>query len=144
MAQEAEAEEYTAEQQARKKQRRNEAPSGSRIDAIFSSLLGPHAGEVSASDAWLDEEVRLYLMEPIIDRRKGDPLQWWKQNEQRFKLLAKQARKFLCAPPSSVPSERVFSEISLIYSKNRRSLTGQHAEQLCFLHYNVLLLNWQY
>jgi hypothetical protein len=144
VAQEAEAEEYTAEQQARKKQRRNEAPSGSRIDAIFSSLLGPHAGEVSASDAWLDEEVRLYLMEPIIDRRKGDPLQWWKQNEQRFKLLAKQARKFLCAPPSSVPSERVFSEISLIYSKNRRSLTGQHAEQLCFLHYNVLLLNWQY
>ena len=144
VAQEAEAEEYTAEQQARKKQRRNEAPSGSRIDAIFSSLLGPHAGEVSASDAWLDEEVRLYLMEPIIDRRKGDPLQWWKQNEQRFKLLAKQARKFLCAPPSSVPSERVFSEISLIYSKNRRRLTGQHAEQLCFLHYNVLLLNWQY
>ncbi|KAK1901635.1 Receptor-type tyrosine-protein phosphatase gamma, partial [Dissostichus eleginoides] len=42
--------------------------------------------------------------EPVIDRRKGDPLQWWRQNEGRFNLLAKQARKFLCPPPSSIPS----------------------------------------
>ncbi|XP_060786487.1 zinc finger BED domain-containing protein 4-like [Neoarius graeffei] len=103
----AEAEEEIPEHQAQKKQRRHDAPSGSRIDAMFSSLLGPHTGEASASHT-LDEELRVYLMEPIIGRRMGDPLQWWKQHENRFKLLSKQARKFLCAPPSSVPSERVF------------------------------------
>ncbi|KAJ4945502.1 hypothetical protein JOQ06_023186, partial [Pogonophryne albipinna] len=67
----------------------------------------------------------LYLKEPVIDRRKGDPLQWWRQNEGRFKLLATQARTFLCPPPSSVPSERVFSEVSAIYEKNRSRLTGE-------------------
>ncbi len=79
----------------------------------------------------------------MIERHKGDPLQWWKQNEGRFKLLAKEARKCLCSPPS-VPSERVFSEVSAIYDKRRSKLTGEHADQLCFLHYNLVLLDWDY
>lgn len=140
----AEVEEDTAEQTALKKQRRDEAPSGSRIDAMFSSLLGPHTGEASSVTYSLDEELRVYLMEPLIDRCTGDPLQWWKEHKDRFKHLSKEASKFLCLPPSSVPSERVFSEISAIYSKNRNRLTGEHAEQLCFLHYNIILLNWEY
>ncbi|XP_051800344.1 zinc finger BED domain-containing protein 4-like [Acanthochromis polyacanthus] len=85
----------------------------------------------------------LYLKEPVIDRRKEDPLQWWKRNEGRFKILAKHARKFLCAPPSKVQSERLFSEVSTVYDKRSR-LTGEHAEQLCFLHHNLVLLNWDY
>ena len=57
-------------------------------------------------------------------RHKGDPLQSWRQNEGRFKLLAKQARKFLCAPSSSVPSEHVFSEVSAIYEGERGTLNN--------------------
>ncbi|KAM8934218.1 zinc finger BED domain-containing protein 4-like [Pelodytes ibericus] len=91
----------------------------------------------------LDDELHLYLKEPVINR-KGNPLEWWKENETRFKTLASYARRYLCSPPSSVPSERVFSEVSAIYERNRNRLTGEHAEMLCFLHYNVLLLNWKY
>ncbi|KAJ8388277.1 hypothetical protein AAFF_G00135380 [Aldrovandia affinis] len=110
---------------------------------MFSSLLAPHTSDLLASSC-VEDELHLYLKEPVIDRRRGDPLQWWRQNEGRFKLLAKQARKFLCAPPSSVPSEHVFSEVSAIYESKRSRLTGEHAEQLCFLHHNLVLLNWDY
>ncbi|XP_030282405.1 zinc finger BED domain-containing protein 4-like [Sparus aurata] len=125
-----------------KRQRREHTSFRSRVDEMFSSLLAPHTSDLLASSC-IEDELHLYLKEPVIDRRKGDPLQWWRQNEGRFKLLAKQARKFLCAPPP-VPSERVFSEVSAIYENKRSRLTGEHAEQLCFLHHNLVLLNWDY
>ncbi|XP_056138846.1 zinc finger BED domain-containing protein 4-like [Lampris incognitus] len=126
-----------------KRQRREHTSFCSRVDEMFSSLLAHHTGDLLASSC-VEDELHLYLKEPVIDRRKGDPLQWWRQNDGRFKLLAKQARKFLCASPSSVPSERVFSEVSAIYESKRSRLTGEHAEQLCFLHHNLVLLNWDY
>lgn len=92
-----------------RRQRREKTSCTCHTDDMLSSLLGPHAGEPMA-EAWLEDELQLYLREPVIDKRKGDPLQWWKQNEVRYKLLATQARRFLCSPPSSVSSERVFSE----------------------------------
>ncbi|XP_053170463.1 zinc finger BED domain-containing protein 4-like [Scomber japonicus] len=122
-------------------QRREHTYFRSRVNEMFNSLLAPHTDDLLASSCIEDE---LHLKEPIIDRREGDPLQWWRQNEGRFKLLAKQARKFLCAPPSSVPSERVFSEVATIYERKRSRLTGEHAKQLCFLHHNLVLLNWDY
>ncbi|XP_056407221.1 uncharacterized protein LOC130298312 [Hyla sarda] len=115
-----------------------------QIDAMFSVLLGPHVGDsLTSPKVSLDNELNLYLKEPVINR-KGNPLEWWKENETRFKTLASYARRYLCSPPSSVPSERVFSDVSAIYERNRSRLTGEHAEMLCFLHYNVLLLNWNY
>lgn len=155
MEEQAAAEEASVEEQAaaygthendgntHKRQRREHTSFRSRVDEMFSSLLAPHTGDLLASSC-VEDELHLYLKEPVIDRRKGDPLQWWRQNEGRFKLLAKQARKFLCAPPSSVPSERIFSEVSAIYESKRSRLTGEHAEQLCFLHHNLVLLNWDY
>ena len=38
-----------------------------------------------------------------------DPLNWWKLNEHRFRMLAVLARKVLCLPTTSVPSERLSS-----------------------------------
>ncbi|KAJ8367175.1 hypothetical protein AAFF_G00324540 [Aldrovandia affinis] len=152
MEEQAAAEEASVEEQAaaygthendrntHKRQRREHTSFRSRVDEMFSSLLAPHTSDLLASSC-VEDELHLYLKEPVIDRWRGDPLQWWRQNEGRFKLLAKQARKFLCAPRSSVPSERVFSEVSAIYESKRSRLTGEHAEQLCFLHHNLVLLN---
>ncbi|XP_040271834.1 LOW QUALITY PROTEIN: zinc finger BED domain-containing protein 4-like [Bufo bufo] len=115
-----------------------------QIDAMFSVLLGPHVEDsLTIQKSALMMRLHLYLKEPVINR-KDNPLEWWKENEARFKTLASYARRYLCSPPSSVPSERVFSEVSAIYERNRSRLTGEHAEMLCFLHYNVLLLNWKY
>ena len=47
--------------------------------------------------------------------RDTDPFDWWKQKQARFPILAIVARKYLGICPTSVPSERLFSEsISLI------------------------------
>ncbi|GBP92744.1 hypothetical protein EVAR_100502_1 [Eumeta japonica] len=35
------------------------------------------------------------------------PLKWWSVNQSEFKLLSKMARKFLSAPPASVPKIRI-------------------------------------
>lgn len=44
----------------------------SRIEDMFSSLLGPHTEEPLAK-ASIEDERNLYLKEPVIDRRNGDP-----------------------------------------------------------------------
>jgi hypothetical protein len=45
----------------------------------------------------------------------------------------KLAQRFLCPPP--VEGERLFSQLKMIYTDKRNSLTGEHAEQQLFLRY---------
>ncbi|XP_063746153.1 zinc finger BED domain-containing protein 4-like, partial [Eleginops maclovinus] len=140
----------SAEEGLHSKQRRvevEEVPGPSSvIDQMYANILGPHGSPTQESDEdhLISDQLQHYLQEPVINRQTGKPLEWWKQNASRLHLLAPLARKFLCPPPSSVPSERVFSEIGNIYDKKRSNLKGEHAEQLCFLHDNLRFLNWQY
>jgi hypothetical protein len=53
------------------------------------------------------EELQRYKLENCISRN-DDPLTWWKSNQHRFPLLARLARRYLCIPATSAPSERVF------------------------------------
>lgn len=114
----------------------------SLVDSLYARILGSQEGRAEVQCSF-EIELERYLTEPVIDRKSGLPLEWWKQNEDRLQSLAPLAKKFLCPPPSSVPSERVFSEVGIIYDKRRSRLTGEHADKLCFLHYN-LKLNWEY
>ena len=58
--------------------------------------------------AGIESELCQYLSEPVVSRTE-DPLKWWKYNKERFPSLAKVARVYLGSPPTSVPSERLFS-----------------------------------
>lgn len=79
-----------------------------------------------------------------LQERSGDPLQWWKMNCHRFPALAKLARKYLCAPPSSVPSERLFSEAGDLYDEKRNRLSPEKAEMLLFIRGNLTMLEFKY
>ena len=56
----------------------------------------------------IESELTSYLQSAIIDH-DTDPLQWWKMHADIFPALSLLAKKYLRAPATSSPSERVFS-----------------------------------
>lgn len=63
----------------------------------------------------------------------GDPLLWWKINQNRFPRLASLAKTVLCIPATSVPCERLFSSAGYIMNKTRCSLDAQNVSMLVCL-----------
>ena len=64
----------------------------------------------------------------------SDPLTWWQMHEKMLPYLSTLARRLLCVPATSAPSERAFSIAGLALSKCRTSVQPQHASDLIFLH----------
>ncbi|KAK3890989.1 hypothetical protein Pcinc_005154 [Petrolisthes cinctipes] len=81
--------------------------------------------------AGLHIDMRRYLEEPLIPR--GDPMTWWKDHSPLFPKLAEQAKKFLCIPATSVPSERLFSKAGELVSQRRNCLGDENINTNLFL-----------
>jgi hypothetical protein len=83
----------------------------------------------------LFQEINAYLKEARISYKSGPSatLDYWRVS--KFVLLKKLSRRFLSSPPTSVESERLFSQLKMIYDDKRGSLSGEHAEQQLFLRY---------
>jgi zinc finger BED domain-containing protein 1 (E3 SUMO-protein ligase ZBED1) len=64
----------------------------------------------------------------------ANPLEWWKSHEVRLPLLSRLARRVLCIPATSAPSERVFSAAGLTIANRRAALNAENAAALIFLH----------
>lgn len=64
----------------------------------------------------------------------NNPLAWWRDNCRQFPLLSILARRLLCIPATSAPTERVFSTAGLTISNSRASILPQNASNLIFLH----------
>ena len=82
------------------------------------------------------DEFTSYIEEPPL-QPNGNPLQWWMRNEQRFPKVAAVARRFLCVPATSVPSERIFSAAGNLVAKKRCSLLSENVNCLVFLNKNL-------
>ncbi len=67
----------------------------------------------------------------------GDPLAWWKANSFRYPILCHVAKKYLCVPATSVPSERAFSSAGHIVNKKRACLHPSSVNMLVFLSENL-------
>nr|KAI8768910.1 zinc finger BED domain-containing protein 4-like [Biomphalaria glabrata] len=99
----------------------------------------PTVVKVQSQQDMINEELSKYLSEPLI-HRKDDPVLWWKVNASRFPGLAKVAQIYLAPPPTSVPSERLFSVAGRIINDYRTKLIPDNAEKLIFLKYNSSLI----
>ena len=86
--------------------------------------------------ARMEKEIINYLEQPCIET-DCNPLLWWKNNCIYFPLLAVLARKYLCIPATSVPSERIFSKGGIIVNLLRNRLKPQHVNNLMFLSKNM-------
>ncbi|XP_050514956.1 zinc finger BED domain-containing protein 4-like [Diabrotica virgifera virgifera] len=91
--------------------------------------------------------IRKTLTEYSLEKRVAgdvDPLTWWKINKGRYDLLFPEVRQYLVTPPTSVPSERLFSGAGLLYTPHRNRLEGEKASRHLFLKFNIPLLNFDY
>lgn len=95
-------------------------------------ILRPQAAQTQLSKC-------SYFSEKTVNAT-DDPYQYWGVNRLRFPNLAEAATKYLCAPCTSVESERLFSTVSNILDEKRNRLTAEKIEMLAFLNKNLSLL----
>lgn len=105
------------------------------LSSYFKTSAKPSQVAPLSNRESIEKELSLYLlMEAGSDT---EPLEWWKRNEVHFPLVAKLARKYLCIPATSSPSERAFSASGNIVSCQRSALKPARVDQLVFLALNL-------
>ena len=104
-----------------------------RQPSAMVQLLG--ADYIAPTPDNVEKEVDSFLKDPP-PHLDSNPTEWWKANEGRFPRLAKVARRYLCIPATSVPSERVFSAAGLTVTRLRSRLTPEHVDMIIFLNKN--------
>ena len=102
------------------------------------SLLDSIFGEEDSCDEE-ENEVDIYLKLKSI--RNVNPLSWWKNNENKFPILSKLSKELFGISATSVPSERLFSDVGNLITNKRSSLKPEKVEKLIFLKRNANLLD---
>ena len=85
----------------------------------FEEIL-EEAGTPSSSSSSSTSIVEQYLAEPTVDYHKGCAYTWWASNKSRFSALSELALRYLSPPPTSVPSEHLFSVAGDIYDEKKK------------------------
>ena len=107
-----------------------------------SSLLWKYCDELMDTNSEIESSpestqlvIEKYLKEPTMSR-KSDPFSYWKSNQGNLPHLASLARCYLCAPPTSVASGRLFSSASQICTDLHNRLSLAKVEYLLFQNKN--------
>lgn len=106
------------------------------IWAVFDNKVQKHISQASVPVVRPQLELTRYNQEMLIPRNQ-DPLQWWRENEAMFPLLKNVAKRYLCIPATSVPSERLFSKAGELISHRRNGLSPNNVDMVLFLNKNV-------
>lgn len=82
----------------------------------------------------LDTEIGEYLRQPssALKFKYANPLEYWRENESKFKHVAVLARRLLSVVSSS-PSERVASVLSRELTKQRMNLSPSNVPSLIYM-----------
>lgn len=84
----------------------------------------------------IDDEITNYFSAGVILRNEN-PLLWWYNNRDKFKVLSTFARRFLSAPATSIASERLFSKAQRVYDR-RHCISSKNAEMNLFIQCNLM------
>ena len=103
---------------------------------LFDEMLAESEGvsEGYGSGNSTEIMVEMYLKEPLLSHLEHThPLTYWKEKKPLWPCLADVACKYLCIPPSSAASERLFSSAADVVSPERNRILPEKAEMLLFL-----------
>jgi len=84
----------------------------------------------------IEMELNSYFQTVEVDG-ETNPLEWWRQHEANFPRVASLAKKYLCIPATSSPSEQAFSTSGNIITCRRSALKPEMVDQLVFLAHNL-------
>ena len=90
--------------------------------------------QTSTSNAVI--EMRQYIQHKMIEQKECLIL-WWKENSHHYPCMTLLAKKDLCIPVTSVPSERLFSKTGQLVSARRNRLKPKHVNTYLFLNKNM-------
>ena len=82
-------------------------------------------------------ELNNYLEASVLLTDDFDALNWWKENRLRFPIVGELARRWLCVPATSTPSERVFSDCGVALNAKRSRLDGDVLESQIIVRQNI-------
>jgi len=113
-------------------------PKKSRNFSLLRSLYDevPSSAGSTEPDMVVEDEMSRYVgsrAAPI----DSNPLTFWQQNTHLYPNLSKVARKYLCIPATSTPSERLFSSAGFIVNARRALLDPESVNMLTFLSANM-------
>lgn len=109
------------------------------IDCFQMNVFGPQETEDDEEDTEFDT----YFNNIRTPQTSCDtnPFQWWRDNKKIFPVLFELARKYLCIPATSVPSERLFSDAGNQICEERNRLKASTVTELLFLKRNSEYFN---
>ena len=146
-------------------------PSTSQLLDDFSGFGTPVPNAVQArNNIYLQEEINYPPIQPVVitplqrtiqdeievevgvylnsfydtENPNLSPFKWWSIIRHMTPHLGKLATKYLCSPPSSVESERLFSIAGLIYTHKRSKLLPENGERLMFINHNIKHFDYNY
>ena len=110
--------------------------SSSALWNLFNELIADSTNGDGEGDCGTEAEVitEMYLKEPVVSRSEHvHPLEYWQSKKAVWPCLAHLACKYLCIPPSSAASERLFSSASDVISAERNRILPEKVEMLLFI-----------
>lgn len=114
--------------------------SSSKDIAAGSSLLTlamKHSNIEDETYSAIDQECLAYLSSSHPSHvTDNNIIKFWKGRMQQFPWLTTLARKLLCIPATSTPSERVFNVAGLTISARRSSIHPNNVDKVIFIHDN--------
>ena len=104
--------------------------------AAASQVTATSTASAAGTPESMRHELEAYCAEQPLERSQS-PFLWWREHDKRFPAAATVARRYLCIPATSVPTERLFSTAGDVITKKRNSLKPAKAEKVIFVMNNL-------
>ncbi|KAL2102572.1 hypothetical protein ACEWY4_001740 [Coilia grayii] len=105
------------------------------LGSFFKKASIPGPAALADRDA-IEIELQSYLQALDVDG-EADPLEWLELHQANVPRVASLARKYLCIPATSAPSERAFSTGGNIVTCHRAAVKPENVDRLVFLAKNL-------